>query len=92
MVATVTIENLTVSQCLFEFIEKEALPGTAISSKHFWQQFSSIINDLSPINQQLLLKRDHLQASIDSYHKSNKPLDFSHYKKFLTFKASRMFE
>ncbi len=84
MVATVTIENLTVSQCLFDFIEKEALPGTAISSKHFWQQFSSIINDLSPINQQLLLKRDHLQASIDSYHKSNKPLDFSHYKKFLT--------
>lgn len=84
MVATVTIENLTVSQCLFDFIEKEALPGTAISSKHFWQQFSSIINDLSPKNQQLLLKRDDLQASIDSYHRNNKPLDFSHYKKFLT--------
>jgi malate synthase len=84
MVATVTIENLTVSQCLFEFIEKEALPGTAINSDHFWQQFSSIINDLSPKNQQLLLKRDDLQASIDSYHKDNKPLNFTHYKKFLT--------
>lgn len=84
MVATVTIENLTVSQCLFDFIEKEALPGTAINSDHFWQQFSSIINDLSPKNQQLLLKRDDLQASIDSYHKDNKPLNFTHYKKFLT--------
>ena len=84
MVATVTIENLTVSQCLFDFIEKEALPGTAINSNHFWQQFSSIINDLSPQNKQLLLKRDDLQASIDSYHRDNNPLNFSHYKKFLT--------
>ncbi|KGJ87278.1 malate synthase G [Colwellia psychrerythraea] len=84
MVATVTIENLTVSQCLFDFIEKEALPGTAISSNHFWQQFSSIISDLSPQNQELLSTRDKLQASIDSYHKNNKALDFAHYKKFLT--------
>ncbi|AAZ28560.1 malate synthase G [Colwellia psychrerythraea] len=83
MVATVTIENLTVSQCLFDFIENEALPDTSISSSHFWQQFSSIIHDLSPENKQLLLKRDALQASINSYHQDNKPLDFSHYKKFL---------
>ena len=84
MSATVTIENLTVSQCLFDFIKDEALPGTSISSAHFWQQFSSIINDLSPENQQLLLKRDTLQKSIDNYHQSNKPLEFSHYKQFLS--------
>ena len=83
MPSTVTIENLTVSQCLFDFIEYEALPGTAISSSHFWQQFSKIINDLSPENQQLLVKRDVLQASIDNYHQDNKPLNFSHYKQFL---------
>ncbi|PKI14294.1 malate synthase G [Colwellia sp. 12G3] len=83
MSATVTIENLTVSQCLFDFIEYEALPGTSISSTHFWQQFSSIIHELSPENKQLLLKRDALQASIDSYHQDNQPLEFSHYKKFL---------
>jgi malate synthase len=84
MVATVTIENLTVSQCLFDFIESEALVGTSISSSHFWQQFASIINELGPENQQLLTKRDNLQASIDTYHQEHKPLDFSHYKKFLT--------
>ncbi|MFQ3264406.1 MAG: malate synthase [Colwellia sp.] len=83
MSATVTIENLTVSQCLFDFIEYEALPGTSISSAHFWQQFSTIIDELSPENKQLLLKRDALQASIDNYHQDNKPLDFSHYKNFL---------
>ncbi|TMM45919.1 malate synthase G [Colwellia ponticola] len=83
MSATVTIENLTVSQCLFDFIEYEALPGTSISSSHFWKQFSSIVHDLSPENKALLLKRDALQASIDDYHQNNKPLEFAHYKKFL---------
>ena len=84
MAATVSIENLTVSQCLFEFIENEALTGTSISSKHFWQQFAEIIKDLSPENKQLLLKRDDLQSQIDQYHQKNSPLDFSHYKSFLT--------
>ncbi len=84
MAATVTIENLTVSQCLFDFIENEALTGTSISSSHFWQKFASIITDLAPENQQLLSKRDELQASIDQYHQSNKPHDFSHYKQFLS--------
>jgi len=84
MSATVTIENLTVSQCLFDFIEYEALAGTSISSSHFWQQFSSIIAELSPENKQLLAKRDELQLSLDKYHHENKPLDFPHYKQFLT--------
>ncbi|KGJ91856.1 malate synthase G [Colwellia psychrerythraea] len=84
MSTTVTKENLTISQCLFDFIEYEALPGTAISSTHFWQTFSNIISELGPENKKLLLKRDTLQASIDNYHQNNKPLDFSHYKKFLT--------
>ena len=80
MAATIAVENLTVSQCLFDFIEYEALPGTDISSSHFWQEFSSIINELGPENKQLLLKRETLQASIDDYHRNNKPLDFSNYK------------
>jgi malate synthase len=84
MSATVTIENLTVSQCLFDFIEYEALAGTSITSSHFWQQFASLIAELSPENKQLLEKRDVLQASIDKYHQENSPLNFAHYKQFLT--------
>ncbi|MEI6894891.1 MAG: malate synthase G [Colwellia sp.] len=83
MAATITIENLTVSQCLFDFIEDKALPGTNICSKDFWQRFASIIHDLSPENKNLLTKRDELQASIDAYHQHNKPHEFSHYKQFL---------
>ena len=56
MSATTTIENLTVSQCLFDFIEQEALKGTGISSSHFWQKFSTLIKELSPENIRLLRK------------------------------------
>jgi malate synthase len=83
MTSTVTIENLTVRQCLFDFIEDEALPGTEISSRDFWQRFATIINELSPKNKTLLEKRNALQASINIYHQHNKPLNFSHYKQFL---------
>ena len=83
MTATVKRENLTVSKCLFDFIEKEALPGTKIDAKIFWQEFSNIIHDLSPENKKLLIKRDQLQASIDEYHLKNAPLNFPHYKQFL---------
>ena len=83
MTSTVTIENLTVSQCLFDFIENEALAGIDLSSSDFWKQFASIIKDLSPQNKALLAKRDALQADIDIYHQQNNPLDFSHYKNFL---------
>ncbi|MEW6993167.1 malate synthase G [Colwelliaceae bacterium MEBiC 14330] len=84
MATTVSIENLTVNQALFDFIEKEALAGISISSSQFWQAFASIIADLSQENKQLLNKRDQIQTTIDEYHQNNKPLDFPHYKKFLS--------
>jgi malate synthase len=86
MPQTITIENLTVSQCLFDFIEDEALKDTGISSSHFWQEFSALIKELSPENGQLLKKRDDLQASIDQWHQANQgdAFNFTQYKQFLT--------
>jgi len=86
MLQTTTIENLTVSQCLFDFIEHEALQGTEISSSLFWQKFSTIIKELSPVNKRLLKKRDDLQASIDQWHQKNQgdSFNFEQYKLFLT--------
>lgn len=83
MANKITIENLSVSQCLFDFIEQEVLPDISISSSHFWQSFSAIIEDLSPQNKTLLATRDAMQTSIDNYHQANKPHNFSHYKNFL---------
>jgi malate synthase len=83
MANNITIENLSVSQCLFDFIETEVLPGISIESSHFWQKFSNIIDELSPQNKTLLTKRDAMQTNIDNYHQNNRPHEFSHYKDFL---------
>ncbi len=83
MAKNITIENLSVSRCLFDFIEAEVLPGISIDSSHFWQSFSAIINDLSPQNNALLATRDKMQSAIDNYHQNNSPHNFDHYKSFL---------
>jgi len=83
MANNITIENLSISQCLFDFIETEVLPGISIESSHFWKKFSTIIDELSPQNKTLLAKRDAMQTNIDNYHQSNRPHEFSHYKNFL---------
>ncbi|RHW77434.1 malate synthase G [Colwellia sp. RSH04] len=85
MSSRVAIEKLHVSQCLYNFIEEEALPGIQISSTHFWQQFANIIDDLSDKNRFLLTKRDDIQDKIDQWHQQNQgdKFEFSAYKAFL---------
>ncbi len=86
MTQTVSLENLQVDQCLYDFIEHEALPGTKICSADFWREFASIIHDLSDINKALLATRESLQAKIDSWHQENfaEKFNVTHYKNFLT--------
>lgn len=67
----IVIDNLQVSPELYHFIEQDVLPLTAMTSELFWSNFSTIIHDLSPVNKQLLEKRDRLQAQIDHWHESN---------------------
>ncbi|CAM3830752.1 MULTISPECIES: malate synthase G [Pseudoalteromonas] len=76
--------GLTVNNQLADFINQQLLPGTGINEQHFWQGFASIIDDLSPINRQLLVKREDLQHQIDSYHSTHKHWDAEHYQQFLT--------
>lgn len=85
MTKSVKLAGLTINQDLFDFIEEEALPKSGISSSHFWQSFSEIINDLSGENAQLLTKREELQKQIDQWHQSNfaEKFNFANYKQFL---------
>lgn len=76
--------GLTVNSQLADFINQQLLPGTGISEQHFWQGFADIIDDLSPINRQLLIKREDLQHQIDSYHVAHTHWDAAHYQQFLT--------
>ena len=85
MTQTVQLAGLTINQYLFDFIEHEALPKSGISSSHFWQSFTDIINDLSDDNAKLLATRDNLQTQIDSWHHDNlgDKFNFAKYKQFL---------
>src|SRR5919204_2651853 len=86
MTDRVTVGNLRVAQVLYGFINNEALPGTDIDPDSFWAGVDKVVTDLSPQNQDLLARRDDLQAQIDKYHRQHviEPLDPDAYKQFLT--------
>ena len=86
MTNRVTVGTLRVAQVLYDFINNEALPGTDIDPDSFWAGVDKVVTDLSPQNQDLLARRDDLQAQIDKYHRQHviEPIDPEGYKQFLT--------
>ncbi|HQT21104.1 MAG: malate synthase G [Polynucleobacter sp. 16-46-70] len=85
MTARTTCNSLQVATPLYRFIEDKVLPGTGIKSADFWKGFDEIVKDLTPKNEALLAKRDHLQAQIDDWHKAHPgPIkDMPAYSQFL---------
>ncbi len=86
MTDRVSVGNLRVAQVLYDFVNNEALPGTDIDPDSFWAGADKVITDLQPQNQDLLARRDELQAQIDKYHRQHviEPLDPERYREFLT--------
>ena len=70
-----TFGHVTVTQSLFDFIEKEVCEGLDISAENFFQSLSDILSDLQDENIQLLKKRDSLQTQIDKWHIENNEID-----------------
>ena len=85
MTDRVTVGNLRVAQVLYDFINNEALPGTDIDPDSFWAGVDKVVTDLTPQNQDLLARRDELQAQIDRWHRQRVigPIDPDAYKQFL---------
>ena len=81
----VKIHDLSVSNVLLSFVNKELLPGTKISKDHFWKGFNKSIHDLAKKNKELIDTREKIQKSIDSYHleKKGKKINLKDYKNFL---------
>lgn len=78
------VGNLKVATVLYNFINKEALPGSEVDQEQFWSGFDQLIHDLAPQNRALLQRRDELQQLINDWHKENKGnFDFEKYKTFL---------
>src|SRR3984957_4582615 len=85
MTDRVSVGNLRVAQVLYDFINTEALPGTDIDPDSFWAGVDKVVTDLQPQNQDLLARRDQLQAQIDKWHRQHviEPLDPEAYRELL---------
>src|SRR5690606_3806000 len=59
---------------LVDFVEKEVLPGTAVSADQFWSGFSALVAEHAPTNERLLLRRDELQSQVDDWHRRYGPV------------------
>ncbi len=81
----IVMSGLQVDAALASLVNDEILPGTGVSSEHFWQSFSNIIADLAPENARLLAHREALQAQIDDWHKEHRESGYSleAYREFL---------
>jgi malate synthase len=86
MTDRVSAGNLRVARVLYDFVNNEALPGTDIDPDSFWAGVDKVVTDLTPKNQDLLNRRDDLQAQIDKWHRHRviEPLDIDAYRQFLT--------
>jgi malate synthase len=79
------IGGLQVANTLYNFIERECAPGTGVEAAHFWSELATIVNELGPVNKQLLAKRDAFQQQIDDWHRQHAgtELKLAEYKAFL---------
>ncbi|MDT5198172.1 MAG: malate synthase, partial [Mycobacterium sp.] len=82
----VTVGNLRVAKVLHDFVTNEALPGTGLDPESFWAGVDKVVTDLAPKNQELLARRDDLQAQIDKWHRQRVigPFEPAEYQAFLT--------
>jgi malate synthase len=85
MRASVSIDSLHIDKVLYDFVGREAMPGTGVQEPAFWSGFASLVRGLSPRNAALLRRRDELQSKIDAWHRRypGAAFDHSHYKAYL---------
>ncbi|MCG6965781.1 MAG: malate synthase G [Chromatiaceae bacterium] len=86
MTERVAVAGLQVAESLYEFVQKDAIPGTGVDPQAFWEGFARLVADLAPVNRALLDKRDQLQLQLDSWCKAHRgqAVDMPGYKAFLS--------
>ena len=75
--------SLQIATVLYDLLENEIAPGTGVEPKAFWSALEAIVNDLAPVNRELLAKREQIQQQVDTWHQQNQPHDHAAYKAFL---------
>ena len=77
--------GLQVAREIDRLVCEEMLPGTGVNPDAFWTGMEATLDELGPVNRELLAKRDELQATIDAWHlnQRGRPPDANAYKGFL---------
>ncbi len=81
-----TVGNLQVAQSLYDFVNKEVVPGTGMDAEALWQGINDLMTEMMPRNRELLAKRQAIQEQVDAWHKERQgqPIDMEAYQAFLT--------
>lgn len=66
--AYVSIGAYRVAQCLFRFIEDEALRDSGLDAAKVWRGLDAVLSEFSAENARLLKVRDRFQAELDAWH------------------------
>ncbi|MEM8490919.1 MAG: malate synthase G [Pseudomonadota bacterium] len=77
--------GLQVAQPIAELLEQQIIPGTEVEASEFWSGLADTLTQLMPRNEELLKRRDELQAQLDAWHADHpgKDIDSASYKAFL---------
>jgi len=70
--------GLSVAAVFHDFVESELLPAIGFDPATFWSGVESIMDDLAPVNRELLRTRDELQKKIDDWHVARRGGDWEH--------------
>jgi malate synthase len=85
MTQSARIDRIDVDRDLYDFVNREAIPGTGIGADGFWHGFAALVARLASRNAALLERRDALQGRIDAWHRGHPGAGFdpAAYKTFL---------
>ena len=84
MTESVKVATMQVAAVLHHFIEREALPGSGVTSEAFWSGLERAVTEITPRWRALLARRDELQSAINDYHqRAPGPVDVTAYEEFL---------
>jgi malate synthase len=84
MGARIMVGRLAIATELNDFVQR-ALAGTGVEPAAFWRGLERILAEFSPRNEQLLAKRDALQARVDEWWREHRdhPVDVVQQRSFL---------
>ena len=67
---------LRVASGLAQLIEQDLAPGLGLDTARFWSGFATLLDELVPVNQALLARRDQHQLDIDEWHRARRGQPF----------------